>query len=542
MCCLPSEICWGPLFRSLLLCVTATFCSGLDASHAQSATNKAGGGSDPTPVFQAKSNLVLVPVFVFTHNGLEKPSTPEEEKCDKDNASDFFALSAQEPYLPRTCDLGEVRDLKLSDFQLFQDGKLQKVRSVENESWWVSTRDNRTWHDETSTTPNGMWSNADVGHSILPQASHFYLLAYAPSQGASGEGCHRIRVEVHRPGVRVFARDEYCTGQTPSDLLRGTKLGEKVEQELVQKGDGKIPLFLQAGSFWSEDGRNLVDVVLEFPWNELNHSWDRRIGRLFAEVSVLGTLRFDDGTLATRFSDLLYPAYWPTVLRGEAYAVGFEVGLGNADPSTLDSILRRWDPAWLPTRYETQLELAPGKYDLKMVLSDGAKFGRAELPITIEKGDNNALALSSVFLCNRFRDAHVAEVEMAAANFAPQYVPLVSKGVRVTPSGDTKFKSNELLFAYFQIYPPKLTEKSLPRVEARMRIVDAKSGAVLKEFPAVDGEAYKTSETTIVPIAREIPISTLSTGEYRLEVQASDSAGRTTGWRAKNFTIIPARR
>jgi hypothetical protein len=505
------------------------------------AVNNPGAVSDQAPIVQAKSNLVMVPVFVFTHDGLERPSTPEEERCDKYNASEFFALSAREAYLPRACDLGEVQDLKLDDFRLFQDGQLQKIQSVENESWWVSTRDNRTWHDETSTTPNAIWSNADVGKSILPQVSHFYLLAYVPSHGTSDEGCHQIRVEVHRPRVRVFARDEYCDGQTPSDLLNGTKIGQKLEHELVRKDKGKIPLFVQAGSFRSAGGKNLVDVVLEFPWNQLNHSWDGQTGRLFAQISVLGSLYVGDGKLATRFSDLLYPAYWPTVLRGETYAVGFEVGLGNADPGTLDSILRRWDPAWLPTRYETQVELAPGKYDLKVVLSDGSKFGLAEVPVTVERSDLSSLGLSSVFLCNRFRDAQVALVETAAENFASQYAPLVSRGVRLTPAGNTNFNSSERLFAYFQIYAPKLASKPVARVQARLRVVDAKNGALIKEFPAVDAETYQQPGSTVVPIAREIPIASLPKGDFRLEVQASDSTGISTAWRAANFSIIEAR-
>ena len=524
---------------SLLFCIAAACFLGLNAIFAWSAVNNPGAPSDHGPAFQAKSTLVLVPVFVFTHDGLERPSSPDQERCDKDNASKFFALSAQEPYLPRPCDLGELRDLKLDDFRLWQDGALQKIRSVENESWWVSTRDNKTWHDETSTTPNGIWSNADLGHSILPQVSHFYLLAYAPSQGGSDEGCHQIRVEVSRPLVRLFSREAYCAGQTPSDLLKGTKLGQKLEHELVLEGHAKIPLFVQTGSFRSTDGRHLLDAVLEFPWNQLSHSWDQRTGRLFAEVSVLGILYDETGKFVTRFSDQLYPPYWPTVLRGEAYAVGFEAGLGNADPATLESILRRWDPAWLPTRYETQLEVPPGKYHFKVVLSDGQKFGRIEVPITIAKGDPNSVSLSTVLLCNRFRDAHVAELEADAANFAPQYVPLVSKGVRVTPAGYANFKPSDRLFAYFQIYAPNLASKAIRRVQARLRIVDAKNSAALKEFPAVidDRETFRTSESRVVPIVSEIPTAMLTRGEYRLEVQASDSAGRSTGWRSAKFRI-----
>ena len=89
---------------------------------------------------------------------------------------------------------------------------------------------------------------------------------------------------------------------------------------------------------------------------------------------------------------------------------------------------------------------------LRVVLSDGKNFGRAEVPLNIEKYDKKELALSSVMLCKRIRDAHAAAVESSAANFAPQYVPLVTKGIQVTPTGDTRFKQGEPLYGYFELY------------------------------------------------------------------------------------------
>jgi len=36
------------------------------------------------------------------------------------------------------------------------------------------------------------------------------------------------------------------------------------------------------------------------------------------------------------------------------------------------------DVAWFPTRYETQMDIPPGDYNLEVVLSGEEKFGRAE--------------------------------------------------------------------------------------------------------------------------------------------------------------------
>ena len=502
------------------------------------------------PLIRAKSSLVLVPVFVYTHDGLERAFTPGEGRCETDEGLRLKALSAEEPFIPMSCEeRGRVvEDLTLDDFRLFQDGVQQKIETMTKERWPLYVRDNRTWHSEFSDTPMASWSSTDLGHpfrafqgveSFLPWAPRgSYLLGYAPS--FSEKGCHRIRVEVRRSRVRIFARDEYCSEQTPSDLLSGTKTGEKLEHEMTQSGQGKIPLFVQAGAFRGEGSQQLADVVLEFPWDQLKHYWGDETARLNASIGVSGAVYARDGKLVTRFSDLLWPSYWPTILEGwpavlEAH--GWDPAASPYYDYIIQKWLSAWDPVLLPTRYETQFELEPGEYQLRVILSDGRDVGRATVPLNIENYDSNSFALGSIFLCKRFRDAHVAAVEAAAANFTPQYVPLVSKGIRVTPAGDTNFRPGEPLIPYFEIYTPQGTVAPAGRIQAHLRIVDAKTGAVVKDFPPVDAATYMQPGSATIPIAREIPIATLPKGEYRLEVQAADSAGRSTPWRAASFTV-----
>jgi len=81
-----------------------------------------------------------------------------------------------------------------------------------------------------------------------------------------------------------------------------------------------------------------------------------------------------DGDLAARFSDR------------ESYK----------DESYEDEML-------IPTRYETQLELPRGEYDLRTVLSDGTDFGVAQVPLSVNSYDEKQLALSEIAICGRVR-------------------------------------------------------------------------------------------------------------------------------------------
>lgn len=496
-------------------------------------------------VVRVRSNLVVVPVFVYVPNGIERNMTKQEFDCEVDDWSAFQKLKADQPYLPPDCRTVEITDLTLADFSLFEDGKEQRLRGVSKASWRLTVRDasagDRTsFHFDFSDTPSGQWSTTDIIGLRSNLSEHLYLLSYVPDNAPSTDGCHRIRVKVRRPKVEVFAKDEYCTGQTTSDLLNGTKEGRDLEHELSQKGPGKIPLFLEAGTLHSGASKDQrVDVVVKFPWNLLHHSWEDT-GKFDARIGILGVVHSEDGEVAARFSDLLYPSWWPAYVKGWRGSgdLFFFDELSSGDFIHSDNGLRRKDPAWLPTRYETQLELPPGKYTLRVVLSDGVKFGRAEEPLTVENGDHTSLSLSSVFLSTRYRDAHVADVETKAANFAPQYTPLVSKGVRFTPAADTRFTPDQPLIAYFEIYKPQNAALISEQLQAHLRIVNAMSGVVVKDFPAVNASSYRKPGSTVISIAREIPISDLPSGRYRLEVQVSNSDGHETAWRAAEFGII----
>jgi hypothetical protein len=402
-------------------------------------------------------------------------------------------------------------------------------------------------------------------------------LGYVPT--APKKGCHHIRVEVDRPHALIFARDEYCTGQSPSDPLFGTVRAEELQRELKKDKPGKIPLALQAAAFYTRADSAQVDVRLQFPWDKLAHTWDPSTWTLHASIDVMGILRKDDGSIAAHFSDVLYPSYWPTFVQGGTVYAEWKKGTENlvkganpgamrdhpagppgslegdnpetgllvmmmkagsstaADQRTIVQALSRSDPAWIPAHYETQMQVPPGHYSLEVVLSDGFESERADVPLEIDPWNGEQLALSSVALCRRMRDADVAAKETAEANFAPQYVRLVSRGVQFTPAGDDRFAKNAQLFAYFQVYEPLLANDLGTKVTAEMRIVDATTGKVRQDLQSVDAAEYAEAGGTVLRVAREIPISELPPGDYRLEVRATDSTGNTTPWRAAIFSI-----
>jgi hypothetical protein len=350
----------------------------------------------------------------------------------------------------------------------------------------------------------------------------------ASQRGGARRGQPAIRLD--RPHAVAFASDHYCYTEHPAaDPLNGTKFGKQLESDLDSDNRNKIPLSFQANFFYTDAQKARVEIVLGFSWKRLKHNW---IGPdLHAMIGVLGAAYKKDRTRAARFSDLACCASGNPEFIASAVNPLF-------DSPGFFSVYDLFDPTVLPSRYEVQLDLpAGGEYELRVVLSDGAKFGRAGTSLTIDSYDGKQLAISSVVLAKRFRDAGAAAQEAAAANLAPRYVPLVSKGVQVTPAADTHFKRGEHLISYFEVYEPLFSEQPKTQVQAQMRIVDAKSGKIRETFPPMDAAPYERPGSTMIPMGDELMVSQLPKGEYRLEVRATDSAGRSTPWRTANFTL-----
>jgi hypothetical protein len=496
-----------------ILCVAAPF--------ARSQTE------DPFSI-RVESNLVLVHTEVYDKDRMHE-WTPADRRCTMGNDIMFNQLRPSEPYLPKECEEVAIRGLSLSDFHVFEDGIEQEIESVRFErEAGIAVRDNFGLHAEWSHTPRSKWSSVDLrtlGHS--GDAEYFYRVAYVPSKPEEGK-CHRIRVTVDRPHAVVFASDQYCYTQHPAtDPLNGIKFGKQLETDLDSDKRGKIPLSLQVSFFYTGAQAARVDLVLGFPWDHLKHEWVDL--DLHAMIGVLGVVHKKDRTLVARFSDLAYVPGNPWFLRASL----------NPDlyPISKNVIEDLYAPVMLPSRYEAQIDLPAGEYNLRVVLSDEAKFGRTETTLIIDSYDGKQLAISSVVLCKRFRDAGAAAQEAAAANLAPRYVPLVSKGVQVTPLADTRFKHGEPLIAYFEVYEPLLSQQPKTVVQAHMRIFDAKTGEMKVDFPSLDAAPYERPGSTMIPIGDALVVSQLPKGDYRLEVQATDSAGRSTPWRTANFTL-----
>jgi hypothetical protein len=467
---------------------------------------------------RVETNEVLVPATVY--------DVKLSRALRKDPKELFAAILAGD--VKRAYEISEsvlVRGLSEADFRVFEDGKPVPVRSVsyEQSPHW-DFQDSQYFHSEGVGLGEGKWSTREWSPGqVASIGDPHYVVAYSPPDSPEGS-CHEVKIEVNRPKVAVVARGDYCnTKHLSSDPLKGTSLGNQLERELASATNRSFGITAAAASLFADGNTTRVHIAVDWSWKSLAH-----------HLTVMGVLELvykRDGTLVARFSD------------------GFgEVGETRRSlkeqhlPRDLfeDHIIRDV----FPVRYETQLFLSPGEYELQIALSDGKKFARTKLPLVVDDLGRKALAISAVSLGKQVQKASGYSEQTPsklmgtwAVKMPGKFKPLVSNGLEFKVSGDTRFKKNQILYTYFEVFEPLLEAGSATAVTIQERVVDLKTGESVSDPGFISATPYAKPGSALIPIGRGMHISNLPDGSYRLDVRAVDSAGKQTDWRSANFTV-----
>jgi hypothetical protein len=413
----------------------------------------------------------------------------------------------------------QITNLTANDFHLFEDGKEQKIRVTIQQLDVKAFNHNRVPVANVYSyySTRARWTVA--GGDFL---AHLYLLSYAPPSSPQGS-CHKIQVKASRRVWALFvALSEYCnTEHSAYDPFNGTSLDRMMEHNAASGNKGTITLALAASFTYEGPNAARTDVVLEFPPGMQMETKDNKLDY---GIQILGLVYRKDGSVAARFSD-----------RGDCIPVS-GVDAQELDVKLAATVCQRRSPY----RYEIQLDLPSDEYEMRAVVSNGKNFGVTKMPLTIEKFDGKQLAISGIALCKSFHSYANLPPKSGSPQeviFPTSMVPLVSKGIEISPTADKRFGKTDHMVAYFEVYEPLLATQPAAKVQVHLRIVDTKASILSNDFQSVDVASYVESDSSTIRISRKIPTDNLPGGSYRLEVQAVDSDGASTVWRSADFAV-----
>lgn len=439
-----------------------------------------------------------------------------------------------------------IHDLSRSDFSIFQDGEQQRIESfftLESDVDPPILADNLGQYREFLGIGGGtwaakLWEGAGRDVAVFPSQLG-YEIGYTPSSYSDGV-CHRIQITVTRPDSLVLNRSEYCdASDRGANPLQGTVLGKRILSDLHKQKRSQMSLNVAAIPVFADNGATRVRIVLDYASKAVLRGCNSDTNR----IGLVGTFWDDHGGEALRFGDLAAQDWDRNFFTGPIWEkLGKRFVHGRCVFKS-------------PFRYETQVAMPPGNYRLQVGLMDGKKFSRAEVFVNIPKYRGGLLSLSGIALARRFRDVKteppkspisapprkLQDLPMRRAKSPialPQnYAPLVSDGVEVTPTANTRFDRNGPFCFFFQIYEPLWPKEPNVNVKAHLRIVDAKTGKVVSQIEPIDAASYAQPGNPLIPISRRLDISALSPGTYELQAKATDSTGASTSWQSVAFAV-----
>jgi VWFA-related protein len=333
---------------------------------------------------------------------------------------------------------------------------------------------------------------------IGQEQGEYYVLGYTPPESKEGT-CHALRVKVDRAGTTVRARSSYCTGM-PQDLLTGTAAERNLQSRAASAQTANMAASLALPFFYVGPNTARVNLAMEVATESVK--FEHKKDSFHAEINVLGIAASaqGDGAAGARFSDTL------------------TLDFGDAE-------MQKWKQR--PLHYEKEFKIAPGQYKFTVVFSSGGEsFGKLEQPLIVEPYQPGQLALSGLAL-----GKEVHKAGDAGAALFEERTALIIGDKQLTPTGSNIFTKPEQAFCYFEVYTPDPSNPS--SIDAR--ILDGKTGDV-----RWDGGSMKLNPPaagkSAIPLGLGLPLAPLAAGSYRLEVTATDSAGKSVK-RTEGFEI-----
>jgi len=345
---------------------------------------------------------------------------------------------------------------------------------------------------ETNDLTGGM-------EKIGKEQDQYYLLGYTPPDSEEGS-CHTLRVKVERSGTEVRFRTGYCNSK-PVDLLAGNSTEKDLETRAAAAQAGNVSASMQLPYFYTSPNVARVNVAMEIATDKIKFDKDK--GKYHATVNILGLAYLADGSVGARFSDAL--------------KIDFD------DKEQMEAFKES------PMHYENQFDVASGKYNLKVVFSSSSEgFGKVEMPLNVDPYDAKQFSMSALALSKQVHRASELGTGLDALLLEDR-VPLIANGVQMVPYGGNQFKKGDFVGFYTELYEPLLVTgdpKAPPVVAFELRILDAKTGDQKFDTGLMRVDLPTQAGSPTIPLGAKIPVDSLASGAYKVEVKAMDNAGK----------------
>ena len=509
--------------------------------------------TNPTPTFHAESRQILVEAKVWTPpaaNGKSDPSLIPKESLDR------LGGVTNLPTWPTP-----AKGLTFQNFRVLENDVEQRINFLrETDFPAVDTTGQWDMHPVFGGTWGFLYEQATPAALGRPGgivswtvATASYILGYTPAPLKPGE-CRTIQIFVQGKVVDLN-RSRYCDGKSSNDkgIPEASTVAARIQQWTDSKTRQSIKLATNSYTFWSSGVLHLVKqtTALEDQGHGLpatDFTYHIEVHDAQAPAMVQISTEFDlpqkywEGSECRKHNPDVRVAGVVYTSQGQV-AAQFDEARPCLEP-TPSGYLTKFskhqvvvDRYFKPTRFDTQLELPPGDYELRVAVREEKDLGKARLPLHIRSFNSQDLTISDVVPAGIARDSSWVLAEAASVSPFPVVPsPLVSRNIQFFPELDPTLRKGAPLTVYFEIYEPALQVQAAS-LFCEVRITDLKTGSSVLNTGPMSANKWLIPGNGAVPIGLKLDTGKFKKGSYRVEVQASDSGGRESGWRGANFSI-----
>ena len=343
---------------------------------------------------------------------------------------------------------------------------------------------------------------------IAHELDEYYVLGYAPAELTHDGSYHRIQVKVESKGLEVRARNGYYDTKG-ADVLASKPEGKTLEAMLRSPQAGSASMSAEASYFYTAANQARVNLALSVPGDALQ--FEKQKKSYHCDVSVLGIAYAPDGAVAARFSDTRSLDFEKKELK---------------------------DFSQNPFIYRSVFDVAPGTYNLKIVLGTGGdSFAKQEVPLKVQPYDGKQFAVSDVMLSNSVHPVSQATVDLDEALLQDQK-SFVAQGMQLVPSADNHFKLGQTVGLYVEVYEPLMVSGATPQVGLLYEVIDRNTNqAVLSSGGAVPVNGFARAGNPVIPVGLPLKLEGLSAGTYEVELRARDTAGNSSPVHKAEFVL-----
>jgi VWFA-related protein len=270
------------------------------------------------------------------------------------------------------------------------------------------------------------------------QLSNYYILGFSSNNPKRNGELRKLDVKINLPGIVLKHRQAYLD-RRPVDTLANSKAEGKLLDALASPElASQLAIVLRPACFYDFP---LSRVLIFAEIGMEKAAIKRSKNRLESNLNIMGIAYAENGSIAGRFSDTLH-----SIFNNE----------------------KAQDIRKMRLPYRSYLKMQPGKYRLKLAVSDESNnLGVVEQSIEVPAIPEQALVISSLVVV-----ANKAPLPILVQDINLQLMddgdPLVHNGMQLTPSALNKLPVSSAIPIFFRIYLKSDSDQRNLQAKARL--------------------------------------------------------------------------